>query len=139
MPMVRMHIDQPVSVRVGIERMGGDEMRSGNHVPKMAVHGIDEEGLAIGVPIVAPRVHRSVGDHFDDFPLRMIPPHPAADRNSIGGTCAGKPEFSGGGSPAAPIQPSIGSPMKTVGKIVVIVGWYRKTIQHHLRWTIRNA
>src|SRR5436190_10483060 len=136
MPMVRMHINQPVGMWVGIDGVRGDEMRSGDKVPKMAIDGIDEEGFAIRVPIMAPRVHGSVSHHLDDFASRMIPPHPAADRNSFGGARAGAAEFSGSRGPTAAIQPSIGSPMKPIGKVVVIVSGDRKTIHYHLGRTI---
>ena len=46
MPVVGMLVDLSIGPRVGVDRVRPNEVSARDHVPEMAVDGVDEEELA---------------------------------------------------------------------------------------------
>ena len=82
-PVVRVLVDERVGARVRIDRVRTDEVRAGEVVPEMAVDRVDEEQLAVLVPIVSPWVGGTAAQDLEDLSLRVITPHRAAHGNAF--------------------------------------------------------
>ena len=65
MPVVGMHVNEFIGVRIGVERAVPRVMRPGDDLPEVAVDRVDEEAVAEGVPVVAPGVCGAVGEHLE--------------------------------------------------------------------------
>ena len=48
-------------------------------VPEMPDHGVDEKEFAMLVPIIAPRIDRTVGQDLDHLAFRVIAPDSSVD------------------------------------------------------------
>ena len=78
-------------------------MGAGDDVPEVAVDGVDEEELAVFVPVVAPGVGGAVAEGFDDVRLRMVAPDAAAQRDALRRrACPGTPTSPGRSAPQRP-------------------------------------
>lgn len=84
MPMIGVHIDHLVSVWIGVDGVRTCVMSSGDSVPKVAIDGVDKEQFAELIPVVAPRIGGSAAERFEEFPLRVVAPKGATDRDAIG-------------------------------------------------------
>src|SRR4249920_593438 len=119
--MVRVLIDQRVSAWVGIDCMRPDVMGTRELVPQMAVDCVNEEQFTILIPIMAPRVGRATAQHLHHFPLRMISPDRAAQRNPIFRTRPWNTDLPWTGRAAAPVQPAVRPEFQAVGKGMIVV------------------
>src|SRR5204863_5422373 len=82
-PVVRVLIDERIGARIRVNRVRADEVRAGEVVPEMAVHGVDEKKFAVLVPVVAPRIRGAAAQYFDRFTLRVKTPDCAAQRDAL--------------------------------------------------------
>ena len=64
-PVVGVHVDEFIGVRIGVERSVPRIMRPGDDLPEVAVDRVDEKAVAEGVPVVAPGVRGAVGEHLE--------------------------------------------------------------------------
>src|SRR3978361_562352 len=78
MPVVGVHIDRLIDVRVGIDRVRDDVVRTGEDVPQVASYRIAAEEFAVFVPVVTPGIHGAGGQNLSDFAGRMVSPDSAA-------------------------------------------------------------
>jgi len=114
-------------------------MRAGEDVPKVTADGAAAEQLAMFVPIMAPWIHGAGCKNFRDLPAGMISPDPAAERESLSIRGAWFSDRTWRRGAAATVQPTVGSPMQAVGKIVIIDGRYVEAIEHDFRGAVGNA
>lgn len=85
-------------------------MRARDHVPEVAIDGVDEEKFAVFIPIMPPRIGGAMGEDFDDLALRVVAPNAAIHRDSIRFWSSWHSEFPRAGMPTAPVEPTIGAP-----------------------------
>ena len=120
MPVVRVLVDERIGARVRVNRVRADEVRAGEVVPEMAVDRVDEEQLAVLIPIVAPRIGGAGAQGLHDFALRVITPDRAAQRNALLGGRAGHADFTRARRAAAAVKPAVGAETQAVGEGVVV-------------------
>src|SRR2546421_282008 len=118
-PVVRVLVDERIGARVRVNRVRADEVRAGEVVPEMAVHGVDEKKFAVLVPVVAPRIRGAAAQYFYGPALRMVAPDRAAQRNALFGRRPRHTELARARRATAPIKPAIGAESQAVGKGVV--------------------
>src|SRR5689334_20646204 len=105
-------------------------------MPEMPGDGVDEEALAIRIPIMPPGIGGAIGEHLHNFALGMIPPKPAFDRHAQLIRRAGHTEPPRAGMTAATVKPAIRPPAQAVGEVMVVGLRHGEAIKHHLGWTI---
>src|SRR5262245_27071649 len=127
--MVGMMIDQGIDMRIGLIRVRADNMHAGPGVPKVTVYTVADKQSPGIVPIVPPRIGRSMGECFEDLRRRMITPHPAAQGHPLGGGRARRTNLPRTRRAAPAVQPTIRSPTKAIGKIVVVLRRNRESVQ----------
>ena len=81
--VIRSGLHQFVEMRVEIRAVHALVMRAGNEVPHVADDIIREEGLAVLIPIKAPRIGRSMRDNFKNLANRMVPPDRAVEQDAV--------------------------------------------------------
>src|SRR5436190_22393880 len=121
MPMVRMLVDEPVDTRVWVKGVRTDEMRARELMPKMAVDGVNEKQFPVLVPVVPPWIGSARAECFHNFPLGVITPHRAAQRNALPRRRAWDAHLARTRGAATTIKPRTRTEAQTVGKGVVHV------------------
>src|SRR5207253_6399539 len=96
--------------------MRANEVRAGEVVPEMAVHGVDEKEFAVLVPIVAPRIGGAGAERLHHFAPRVITPDRAAQRDALVRRRARRAHLTGAGRAATAIQPAVRAESQAVGK-----------------------
>jgi len=120
-PMVGVHLDGLEDELVWRGGEGAVEVSAGDHVPKVAVDGIDVKKLAVFVPIVAPGIGGAMGEDFEGFAVGMKSPDAAFNGDALRVGRTRDTDITGAGSAAATVKPAVGSPAESIGKIVVVV------------------
>ena len=69
-------------------------MRSWHQMPQMAIHRVDEEQFAVGIPIVAPWVGGAVRENLHHFAFWVEAPDTTADGDAFVERCAGNTDVS---------------------------------------------
>ena len=93
---------------------------SRDDVPEMSDDRIDEKELPVLVPVVPPRVDRTVSQDLDHLAFRVVAPDPSVDGSPMLGGCSRDARLARAGMPTAPIEPTIRSPAQAVGEIMVV-------------------
>src|SRR4030095_4044082 len=105
-------------------------MRTRDEMPKMPGDGVDEKALAIGIPIMPPRIRGAIGEHLHNFTLGMKPPQPALDRHTELLRRARHPEPPRARMTAATVKPALRSPAQTIRKVVIVGLCHGEAIEH---------
>ena len=140
--VVPMHVvsrlfNQLVGVRVQVDAIHALNMRPWNCVPQVADHRVDDEHLAMLVEIEAPRVCHSMHNGFDGSMLGMISPDTCIDVDPLRIASAWFANIAGRLDSVASIEPTIGSPLETVGWCMPDDSII-EAIEDDLGWTIGN-
>src|SRR5437867_12790213 len=106
--------------------MRADEVRAGEVVPEMAVHGVDEKQFAVLVPIVAPGISGARTERLHYLPLRVITPDRAAQWNALLGGRARHTHLARTRRATAAIKPAVRAESQAVGEGVVHIRRTRK-------------
>ena len=104
-----------------------------NVVEEVPVDGVDEKQFAVLVPVVSPRIGGAVGEGFVASGVRGVSPDSTADGSVLFGWSAGWADFTGGGSSAATVEPSVWSPAQAIGEIMVVTRRDVKAIKEDSR------
>ena len=113
-------------------------MRALDDVKQMRVHAVGNEGVAVLVPVDAPRIGRADGESLPYVTHRMIPPHASLEPPPIG---PWRPRFAWQRpvrNPVRAVQPSVRPPRKPIGNGVRI-GMRTKTVEQQDRLPIRHT
>ena len=130
---IELFIDERVH-RVRVHQMSAmDEM------PEVASDGVDEEHLAVLIPIMAPRVGGAMREYLDDLFLGVITPDAAFHWHTLIVRRAGNAELAGARVTAATVEPAIRAKAQAVGEVVVVVLRNREAIEHDFGFAIRNV
>jgi hypothetical protein len=105
----------------------------GDHVPEVAVDGVDKKEFAVFIPVVSPGIGGAVAEDFDGFAGGMEAPDAALDGDALVLGGAGLADLAGAGAAAATVEPAAGSEAETVGEVVVVVLSDGETIEDDLR------
>ena len=72
-------------VDVGVEMLAVHalQVRAGDRVPEVTDHGVDEEQLAVFVPVHAPRIRRAVAHDLEGVPRWMEAPEADIHRRPL--------------------------------------------------------
>ena len=127
--MIGVLFEKTVGVRVERLAEHAPIVRAGDQVPEMADDGVDDKGLAVLVPIHAPRVGRAVGDDFKNFSHGMIAPDAAVHFRALGFGRAGFANRGSARDSVSAVEPAIRSPFQAVGEIVADV-FALETVEH---------
>ena len=138
-PVVGVHVEQLVGVRIGIDRVRPDVVRAGNDLPQMAVDGVREEAVAPGVPVVTPGIGRAVAQGLEPAGPRREPPDAARHRHAIGRRRAGPPHRGRAGGAAAAVEPAVGAEPQPVGEVVVVLRRRVEAVEHDLRRAVGHG
>ncbi len=139
MPMISVHVNQLIGARIWINRVWPDKVRAGNQVPEVSVDGVDVKRLAMFVPIVAPRIGRAGGERLEDFPSRMITPHPAANRHPRTIRRAGHTDFAGSRRAATSVEPTVRPPAQAIGEVVIVGRGHFESVEHYFGRAVGNT
>ena len=131
--MISVLVDERINVGIRIHSAGSHVMSAGDTVPEVAVDCVDEKQLAVFVPVMSPGIGGAGIERFKNFALWMVAPHTAAQRDAFGLWGARCADVAGSSPSAAPIEPAVGSPAQTIGKIVVALRWNCEPVQNDLR------
>ena len=114
-----------VVVNVGIEVPKGialaQVITALDDVPEVGDHAGFAEPVAVFVVVEAPGIGGAVGENFEGFPDRVETPVGAIERGAVLGRGAGCPDIAMGEDAVAAIQPAVGSPDKTVQRLVGVL------------------
>ena len=113
-PMVGVHLDGLVDEGVGGAAEGAVEVTAGNHVPEVAVDGVDEEEFAVLVPVVTPGVGGAVAEDFEGFACGVEAPNAATEGDAFRFGRAREADIPRAGATATAVEPAIGSPAEAV-------------------------
>src|SRR5262245_59991544 len=83
MIVVGVLVDDFVGMRMRVQRVRTNEMRTRHHVPQMTIDCIDKEQFPLRVPVMPPGVRGAGSDGVKDSPFGMIAPHPTPYWNSL--------------------------------------------------------
>ena len=138
-PVVGMHVDEFIGVRIRVERAVPWIMRPGDDLPEVAVDGVDEEAVAEGVPVVAPRVRGAVGGHLEPARARRVAPDAPFEPHPL--LCRGtrRADATRAGAAAATVEPAVGAKPQSVGKVVVVLRCHLEAVEHHPRRSVGNV
>ena len=136
-PVIRALVDEPVGVRIRIERVRPDEVRPGHRVPEMPVHRVHVEKFAVLIPVVPPRIRIAARDRLEGAPPRVIPPHAAAHHDRLS-TAADHLHIRRPRGSATPVQPAIRAEAQPIGDVVMILQRRLEALDHGLRRTVRD-
>ena len=139
MPVVGVHVNEFIGVRIGIERAVPRVMRPGDDLPEVAVDRVDEEAVAEGVPVVAPGVCGAVGEHLEPARSRRVSPDAPFEPHPLHLRGARLADAAGAGAAAATIEPAVGAEPQPIGKVVVVLRRHLEAVEHHLRRAIGNV
>ncbi len=120
-PVVGVHLDGFKDELVGRRREGTVEVRTGDHVPEVAVDGVDEEEFAVLVPVVAPGIGGAVAEDLEGFAVGVKAPDATFDGNALFQGRAGLSDVARTRATAATVKPTVGSPAEAIGEVVVVV------------------
>ena len=105
-------------------------------MPQVTVDGVDEEQLAVLVPVVPPGIRRAVADDFDDLAPRMVAPDAALHADALGFRSARLAQVARAGMPTATVEPAVRSPAQAVGEVVVIAFGNREAVESHFGFPV---
>ncbi len=134
--MIGNGIDPPIRVTARLAIAPRFVMGAANHVEQMRIHAVADEGLAVVVPIDAPRVRRAIGVRFPDVPHRMIAIHAAVEANPLALRRAGFAHRRPIRAAVRAVEPAIRPPSKAVGQVMGI-RMIAQSVQEHLRFAVR--
>ena len=135
--MVGGHLQRLVHQGVGADGVRPAAVSARNHVPEVAIDGIDKKALAPGIPVMSPGVGSAVAEWFKNLAERVVAPDATSQRDGVTRYLVGAPHTGKGRSPRAAIEPAVRPPAQAVGEVVVAIHGHIKPLQHHLRWAIR--
>src|SRR5439155_19956600 len=127
-----------IGARIRVNRVRADEVRAGEVVPEMAVHGVDEKKFAVLVPIVAPRIRGASAQYFYGPALRMVAPDRAAQRNALFGRLPRYTDLARARRATAPLEPAVRTESQAGGKGVVHIGRASEAVEHNFRRAVRH-
>ena len=132
MVVVRLLVDELVHERVRILAMHALEVGAVDTLPTMPDHRVDEEQLVVLGPIGAPRVRRAVAIRLEDLRHRVVTPEPARGRLTLLLRDARHIDPRGAGDTHASVEPTVRTPLESVGERMAAGGRRAETIEHHL-------
>ena len=138
MKVVRVSIDSLKNERVRISSETLGEVRTVNPVPKVIVYGVNEKQFAVLIPVMPPRIGRSVSERFEDFSRRVVAPDSAFDRDAISIRSARNPHPPRTRMAATTVEPAVRPPAKAIGKIVITRQANFKSVENHFRFPVRD-
>ena len=132
MVVVRLLVDELVHERVRILAVHALEVGAVDTLPTMPDHRVDEEQLVVLGPIGAPRVRRAVAIRLEDLRHRVVTPEPARGRLTLLLRDARHIDPRGAGDAHASVEPTVRTPLESVGERMAAGGRRAETIEHHL-------
>ena len=138
MPVIGVHVDEFVDMRVGVERAVPRMMGPGNDLPEMTVDRVDEEAVAEGVPVMAPGVRRAVTESLKTARTRRVSPDAPLEPHAILGGGPRRTDAAGAGATAAAVEPAFGAETQAVGEVVVVFGRNLEPVEDHLCRAVGN-
>ncbi len=131
MPVIGVEIDQLVRATIGVKQERAGKMCTGHHVPKVTVDGIAIEHFANVIPVVPPRVGRPGSQNFYCFARRMVTPNASFECQSTLVWRSWQTDSTGARTTASSVQPTIGTELQSIGKVVVVRIGNGEPIQYH--------
>ena len=138
MPMIRMHLNSLIDQRINRPPKRSIKVSTGNHMPKVTIHGIDEKPFAMLVPVVPPGICRAMHNNLKKIPLGMVAPDPSPQRNPILIHRPRHTYIARTRSPTPSIKPPVRPPPQSICKVMIVTLCHCKPIKNHLWFTIRD-
>ena len=133
--VVGLLVDELVDVRIRILAVHALEVRAMDTLPAMTDDGVDEEQLVVLGPIGTPRVGGTVAIRLEDLGDWVIAPEAASGGQALFLGHARDINPRGAGNADAAVEPTIGTPLESIGESVTARCGGAETVEHDLGWT----
>ena len=120
--MVRSLVEQFIEMGAKILPVHPLEVDTRNHVPEVPDHGVDEEQLAVIIPVRTPGVGCSATDDLELPGHRVVAPDGTVELLPAVGRGTRNPHHRGPLDSMTPVEPSIGTPLEAIDKIMPGLG-----------------